>query len=344
MKTKIAINGFGRIGRAFLKLALDNKDVEVVAINDLGNLENLAYLLKYDTAQGKSSRDVSVDVGEGILKVDGIIIKVLKESEPKNLPWGKLGIDIVVESTGAFIKYEDAKMHLDAGAKRVVISAPAKGDDVPGVEAGTILMGINEDKLKTCLISSNASCTTNAGSPVLAIMRETIGIEKAMLNTTHGYTASQLIVDGPVKGNDFRKGRAGAQNIIPTSTGSAIATTKAITELDGKFDGIAVRVPVIAGSVADITFLASRDTTTKEVNEILRKAEKDKRWQGIFKTTDEPIVSSDIIGDTYASIADLQMTRVVDGNLVKILAWYDNEMGYSYSLLQHVIKMGKFIK
>lgn len=343
MKTKVAINGFGRIGRAFLRLALQNKEVEVVAINDLGNLENLAYLFQYDTAQGIFDGTVVAHSEEGILEVGGKKITVMSEKDPKNLPWGKLGIDVVVESTGVFTNYADANMHLDAGAKRVVISAPAKGDPVPGIESGTVLMGVNDDALATCKISSNGSCTTNAGSPVIAILNETIGIEKALLNTVHGYTASQPIVDGPVRGSDFRKGRAGAQNIIPTSTGSAIATTKAITELEGKFDGIAIRVPVIAGSIADITFLASRDTSAEEVNDILEKAAKDKRWQGIFKTTTDPIVSSDIVGDTYASIADLSMTRVVDGNLVKVLAWYDNEMGYTHTLLQHVIKTGKAV-
>lgn len=250
---------------------------------------------------------------------------------------------MVVESTGFFTSFDKAKAHLDGGAKRVVISAPAKGESVPGIESATILMGINEEKLATCQITSNASCTTNAGSPVIAILDEKLGIEKAILNTVHAYTASQSIVDGPNK-KDFREGRAGAQNIVPSSTGAAIAVTKALPQLIGKFDGVSLRVPVVAGSIADITFISKRPTTVEEVNKILEDAAEDPRWEGIFTATNEQIVSSDIIGAKYASIADLLMTRVVDGNLVKVLAWYDNEMGYTHTLVKHVIKLGGSVK
>jgi len=333
-KTKIAINGFGRIGRAFFKLAAQRSELEIVAINDLGEKANLEYLLKYDSVYGKT--------GEGILK-QFQNAEFLQEKDPRNLPWGDLGIDVVVESTGVFESYEKAKVHLDAGAKRVVISAPVKDNpEDAGVVGATVLMGVNDGALKTCQISSNASCTTNAGSPVVGILDETIGIEKAMLNTVHGYTATQSVVDGPSK-KDPRKGRAAAVNIIPTSTGAAIATTKALTQLAGKFDGIALRVPVPAGSIADITFIAKRETTVEEVNEALTSAAGNARWSNVFAVTNEPLVSTDIIGDTHASIVDLSMTRVVGGNLVKVLAWYDNEVGYANTLVEHVLATASHI-
>lgn len=336
----VAINGFGRIGRAFLKLAI-KENINIVAVNDLGDIENLAYLLKYDSAYGKSG--LNVEVLNGNLVVNDREIKFLSFRNPLELPWKDLSVDIVVESTGVFNSYEKSKMHLEAGAKKVVVSAPVK--DAPedsGVSGATILMGVNHEKLQTCDISSNASCTTNAGSPVMSILSESVGIEKAMLSTVHSYTATQSIVDSPAKG-DFRKGRAGAANIIPTSTGAAIATTQAITSLENKFDGVALRVPTIVGSIVDITFLASRETTKEEINEILSRASEEEKWQGIFSVTDEPIVSSDIMGNTHASIADLSMTRVVDGNLVKVMAWYDNEMGYTGALVKHVLEVGKNI-
>lgn len=338
-KTRVAINGAGRIGRAFLKVALSREELEVVAINDLGSVENIAYLIKYDTVYGKTPYDVKVE--EGNLVVDGTEIQFLSEPDPTKLPWRGLDIDVVVESTGVFTTYEKAEAHKTAGAKRVVISAPVK-DEPRNEEEATILIGVNDDRLKTCTITSNASCTTNAGSPLMQILHEAIGIEKALLNTVHAYTSTQAIVDGPAK-KDMRKGRAAAQNIIPTSTGAAIATTKAIPELTGLFDGIALRVPVPAGSIVDVTFLAKRDTTAEEVNDILRKAAGEERWKPVFTATDEPIVSSDIVGEKYASIVDLSMTRVVGGNLVKVLAWYDNEMGYTYALVEHVVRMGSYI-
>lgn len=335
-KVRVAVNGAGRIGRAFIKKAVQREDVDLVAINDLAEKENIAYLIKYDSAYGKSPLEVgSTDKG---LEINGKEISFISERDPEKLPWKDLDIDVVVESTGVFRKYEDARKHLKAGAKKVVISAPAKGD--PGEGDGTVLLGINDDILDTCQVTSNASCTTNGSSPLIQILKESVGVEKALLNTVHGYTASQSLVDGP-SSKDFRRGRAAAQNIIPTTTGAAKATSLAIPEMEGKFDGIAVRVPVISGSLADITFIASRNTTVEEVNSVLKKASVEERWKGIFTITEEPLVSSDILASDYASIADLAMTRVVDGNLVKVMAWYDNEMGYTHTLVEHVIRTAK---
>jgi glyceraldehyde 3-phosphate dehydrogenase len=333
---RVAINGFGRIGRAFLKGSWDRKDLEVVAVNDLGSVDNMAYLLKYDTVYKTWDKDVLVK--DGNLVIDGKVVKFISEKEPTKLPWRDLDIDVVVESTGLFTAYDKASVHLETGAKKVVITAPAKGGGV----GETILLGVNEEKFGTCDITSNASCTTNAASPLIAIMDENFGIEKAILNTIHGYTASQSLVDGPSK-KDMREGRAAAQNIVPSSTGAAIAVTKAFTKLDGLFDGISIRVPVPAGSIVDVTFISKRQTTAEEVNEILRKAVKDSRWKGIFSATDEELVSSDILGSQFGSIADLKMTRVVGGNLVKIMGWYDNEAGYTHTLIDHVIKTGSKI-
>ena len=345
MKTiKVGINGFGRIGRAFLKVAWDRPEIEIVAVNDLGSVENMAYLLKYDTVYRTWTTDIKVDGSDLVIK--GKRVKVLAEKDPAKLPWKDLGVEVVVESTGLFTSYEKAKVHLDAGAKKVVISAPAKGD--PSADSGqvageTILLGVNEEKFGTCDLTSNASCTTNAASPLIAILDESLGIEKAILNTVHGYTASQALVDGPSK-KDLREGRAAAQNIVPSSTGAAIAVTKAFTKLEGMFDGISIRVPVPAGSIVDVTFISKTKTTAEEVNAILKKASSEPRWKNIFAVTEEELVSSDILGESHASIADLKMTRVVDGNLVKVMGWYDNEMGYTYTLVDHVIKTGNTIK
>ena len=342
-KIKVGINGFGRIGRAFLKVAWERPEIEIVAVNDLGSVENMAYLLKYDTVYREWKHEIKAE-GQEII-IDGKKVKVLAEKEPSKLPWKDMGVDVAVESTGLFVTYDKAKAHLDAGAKKVVISAPAKeGNGSPTSILGeTILLGVNEDKFGTCDITSNASCTTNAASPLIAILDESLGIEKALLNTVHGYTASQSIVDGPNK-KDFREGRAASQNIVPSSTGAAIAVTKAFTKLSGLFDGISMRVPVPAGSIVDITFISKKDTTKEEVNEILKKAAKDERWKGIFTVTEEDLVSSDILGSPYGSIADLKLTRVVGQNLVKVMGWYDNEMGYTYTLVEHVIKTGGSIK
>ncbi len=341
MSIKVAINGAGRIGRAFLKLSQTNPEIEVVAINDLGDIENIAYLLKYDTAYGSAQFPVEVAEDKQSILVNSKPIKFLSSKEPKDLPWGDLEIDVVVESTGFFTKFEAARAHTEAGAKRVVITAPVK--DTPKDESeATILMGINDEKLEKCIISSNASCTTNAGSPLIQILNEKIGIEKAVLSTVHGYTASQSIVDGPNK-KDWKEGRAAAQNIVPTSTGAAIAVTKAIPDLEGKFDGISMRVPIVAGSIADITFIAKRPTSVEEINNLLKEAAKEERWAGVFTVTEDPIVSSDIIGSLFGSIADLGLTKVIDGNLVKVCAWYDNEMGYTATLIKHVLKIGTYL-
>lgn len=340
MKTRVAINGLGRIGRAFLKVAVERPELEIVAVNDLGDIHNLAYLLKYDSAYGVSK--FSVEVVDGKLVVNGKILSFFSETDPLKLPWGDLNIDVVVESTGVFTDYAKANLHRKAGAKKVVISAPAKGTPEEGVTSATVLMAINDDQLGICDISSNGSCTTNAASPLIAILDDAIGIEKAILNTVHAYTASQSIVDGPNK-KDWREGRAAAQNMVPTSTGAAKAVTEVVTNLKGKFDGIAIRVPVIAGSLADVTFIAKRNTSVEEVNKILKEAAMDSRWARVFSATEDQLVSSDILGSPHASIADLSMTRVVDGNLVKVLAWYDNEMGYTHTLVDHVIKTGKAI-
>jgi len=340
-KITVAINGFGRIGRAFFKLSWENPEVEVIAINDLGDVHMLAYLLKYDTVYGNWGHEVSVEGNS--LVVDGKKIQIVGEKDPALLPWKSMNIDVVVESTGFFTTYDKAHGHIKAGAKKVVISAPAKQGEDTSIPGETILLGVNEEKFGTCDITSNASCTTNASSPLIAILHESFGIEKAILNTVHGYTASQSLVDGPSK-KDFREGRAAAQNIVPSSTGAAIAVTKAFPQLTGLFDGISMRVPVPAGSIVDITFISKKNVTKEEVNAVLVEASKSQRWSRIFAVTDEPLVSSDILGRTHASIADLEMTRVVGGNLVKVMAWYDNEMGYTATLVDHVIKTGETIK
>lgn len=335
-RIRVAINGFGRIGRAFVRLAYNNPDIEIVAINDLGELDNLAYLLRYDTAYGKAPFDITVRDGRLVVNQKDIIF--VQEKDPEKLPWKEHNIDVVVECTGLFERYDKANAHIIAGAQRVVISAPAKEDPTGAISGATVLLGINEDALKNCAISSNASCTTNAASPVIQILHEGIGIERAMLNTVHGYTATQKLVDAP-DAKDWRRGRAAAQNIVPSSTGAAISVTEAVTELKGKFDGIALRVPVIVGSVADITFIASRETTKDEVNAILTRAAGEERWKKLFAVTNEQLVSSDIVGISHASLVDLSFTRVI-GNLVKVLAWYDNESGYTHALIDHVIKAG----
>lgn len=333
-KARVAINGFGRIGRLFLRQAFDLKDIEIAAVNDLGDVENLAYLLKYDTVYGCYKEDVRADKKTNELIVEGKRIKVLQVKEPKELPWKDLKIDIAIEATGFFESYEKAKAHLQAGAKRVIITAPAKDPD--GTEGKTVLMGVNEGELKKTVLTSNGSCTTNAASPVIQIMSENPGIKKAILNTVHGYTATQNLVDGPTKGSDFRRGRAAAQNIVPSTTGAAIAVTRAIPELEGKFDGMAIRVPILTGSIVDITFVAKRKVTVEEINNIFKEAADSQRWQGILRVTDEQLVSSDIIGMPYGAIVDLNFTKVVDNDLVKVLSWYDNEYGYVATLVRHV--------
>ena len=345
-KIRVAINGFGRIGRAFLKISWERNDLEVVAINDLGTIDSLSYLLKYDTVYGKWNHNIEIQKGadgeKSFIVIDGKKIQYIQEKDTTKLPWKELEIDVVVESTGAFTSYDKSKFHIDCGAKKVVISAPSKGAEST-TKGETILLGINEEKFGSCDITSNASCTTNAASPLISILHEAIGVEKAILNTVHGYTATQALVDGPSK-KDLREGRAAAENIIPSSTGAAIAVTEAFPVLKGLFDGISIRVPVPAGSIVDITFIAKRNTTKEEVNEILKKASSDPRWEKLFTATNEPLVSSDILADSHTCIADLEMTRVVGGNLVKVLGWYDNEMGYTHTLMDHVVKTAKTIK
>jgi glyceraldehyde 3-phosphate dehydrogenase len=350
--TRIAINGFGRIGRLFFRQSFDMEGMEVVAINDLGDVENFAYLLKYDTVYGRWDKDVRTEpasAGDGVMAgkpgkliVNGKEILFFQVKDPTQLPWKDNAIDIVIESTGLFDSYEKSKVHLGAGAKRVVITAPAKDDD--GVTGQTVLVGVNEDAMKTCPITSNGSCTTNSASPVMQILEEKLGIEKAMLSTVHAYTATQSIVDGPIRGgHDFRKGRAAAHNTVPETTGAAISVARAIPELKGKFDGVSFRVPNITGSISDITVLAKRPTTVEEVNAILKEASESDRWRGILKVTTDQIVSSDIIGEPYGAIVSLDLTKVVDGNLVKVLSWYDNEAGYVSTLMKHVEKAAELL-
>ncbi|MEK7135517.1 MAG: glyceraldehyde 3-phosphate dehydrogenase NAD-binding domain-containing protein, partial [Patescibacteria group bacterium] len=282
---RVSINGFGRIGRAFYKLAKEKPELEVVAVNDLGDLENLKYLLKHDSVYGHWEGEFTA--------------KFIQEKDPSLLPWGELDIDVVVEASGAFESYAKAGAHLKAGAKRVVITAPAKDEDTE--EARTVLMGVNESDLGKCLITSNGSCTTNSVSPIMEILNETIGIKKAFLNTAHGYTATQSLVDGPTKGEDYRRGRAAGINIVPSTTGAAIAVGRAVHELLGKFDGVAMRVPVATGSLSSVVFLAERETTKEEINTILENASHDKRWDGILAATRDQLVSTDIIGDKHAA-------------------------------------------
>ena len=330
---RVAINGFGRIGRAFFCAANNDSELEVVAINDLMDTEMMAYLLQYDSVYGRFPG--GVDYTGDVLIVGGREIPSLSVRNPIDLPWGEYDVDVVLESTGIFASYKKAQAHRDAGAKKVVISAPVKDDPPDTVTGTTVLVGVNTDQALNCDITSNASCTTNAiGIPIHAL-NEQIGIESAVLNTVHGYTATQQLVDGESsKRSNKRYGRGAAINIIPSSTGAAIATTSVVKDLSGKFDGIALRVPVAAGSVADVTFVAKRSTTPDEVNEVLKKIK-----HPLFRATNEDIVSSDIIGEPYVAIADLSMTRVVNNTLVKTLFWYDNERGYAQSLVEHIKNM-----
>ncbi len=338
---RIAINGFGRIGRAFLKLAFTRPELDVVAVNDLGDLANLAYLLRFDSAYGRYGVTVETKEREGkkYLVVGSKEILFIQEKDATKLPWGALGVDIVVESTGVFESFEKAAVHKAAGAKRVVLTAPAKDDD--SADARTILMGVNEHDLGTCTISSNGSCTTNSASPVMQVLVEKLGVKKAFLNTIHGYTATQNLVDGPVRGNDYRRGRAAAANITPSTTGAAIAIGRVIGELKGKFDGMAMRVPVVTGSLSAIVFLSTRGTTVEEVNDILRAAAAEPRWRGILSVTDDQLVSSDIVGEPHPALVDLSLTKVVDGDLCAVYSWYDNEFGYTNALVAHVVAAGE---
>lgn len=333
MKTKIAINGFGRIGRNAFKIAFERSDTEVVAINDLTDNKTLAYLLKWDTNYGKYGHEVGYDE-EGII-VNGQKIKVLSEKDPTQLPWGDMGVDVVIESTGRFVKPEDAAMHVTAGAKKVVISAPAKG-----AGATTIVLGVNDDDIKNSNdVLSNASCTTNCITPVAAIVQAKFGVEKAMMTTIHSYTADQSLQDGPH--SDLRRARAAAGNIVPTTTGAAISAGEVIPELKGIFDGLSIRVPTSVVSLADFTFLIKKNVTKEEVNQAFKEAAAVPFYEGILEVTEEPIVSSDIKGNSHSAIVDLELTQVVDGNMIKVIAWYDNEWGYSNRLVEMVVDTAK---
>ena len=328
MSKKIAINGFGRIGRNAFKLAFERDDIEVVAINDLTDTKTLAHLLKHDSTYGTYHYDVSYD--ENSIFVAGKQIRVLAERDPVLLPWGEFGIDVVIEATGLFVQPEKARAHINAGAKKVVVSAPAKGEGVK-----FIVLGVNEHELtREDDIISNASCTTNCIAPVMAVLEREFGIEKSLMTTVHSYTASQRILDAPAK--DLREARSAAENIVPTTTGAAIATAKVIPSLEGKFDGLSVRVPTPVVSLSDITAVLKRNTTKEEINEVFKRAAADPFYQGILAVTDEPLVSMDFKGNSHSSIVDLSLTNVVDGNLIKVVAWYDNEWGYSNRLVEIV--------
>lgn len=332
MATKVAINGFGRIGRAAFKIALSNPNIDLVAINDLGDVENLAYLLRYDSVYGRYSLPVSLE--DGYLIAGEKKVKVLQEPEPAKLPWGDLGVDVVIESTGFFTEAEGARGHIEAGAKKVVISAPTKSE-----ELATVVLGVNSADSKGQEIISNASCTTNCAAPVMSVLHKAFGVEKGMLTTAHAYTATQSLVDGPAK-KDLRRGRAAAINMVPSTTGAAIAVTRTLPDLVDKFDGIAIRIPVPVVSISDITCVVKKDTTVEEVNNAFREAAGQDELQHVLAVTDEPVVSSDFIGDPHSAIVDVELTRVTGGNLVKVMAWYDNEWGYSNRLVEQVVEVG----
>jgi len=340
MTVRVAINGFGRIGRNVLRAIAESgrTDIEVVGINDLGPVETNAHLLRFDSVHGRFPGEVTVkgdtiNIGNGAIKVTAI-------KDPTTLPWKELGVDVALECTGIFTAKDKASLHLTAGAKHVVISAPVRGDGIP-----TVVLGVNEAVLKehanAITILSNASCTTNSVAPVAAIMHAKIGVKKAMLMTVHGYTDDQNLQDNSHR--DLRRARAAAANIVPTSTGAAIAATEAVPELKGLFDGLALRVPVITGSISDFTFVTARSTSVEEVNEMFIDAARTSPYQGILAVTNEPLVSSDIIGRPESSIVDLGLTRVIDGDLVKVMAWYDNEIGYSHRLVEQIIKVSELI-
>ena len=333
MKKRVAINGFGRIGRIFFRNAFNEKGIEIVAINDLMSIEDAKYLLENDSVYGKYDKKVEIKAGK--LCVAGKKISFYSEKEPNKLPWKRLRVDVVIEATGVFKDYDKASMHNIAGAKKVIITAPVKKRSTSGIESDTVLIEVNTERAKTCTITSNASCTTNAVGIPINILNEKLGIQNAMINTVHAYTASQNAVDGQSKKPSKRDGRAAAVNIIPSSTGAAVATTKVVKSLKDKFDGISLRVPVVSGSIADITFISKKKTTVEEVNKIMIDYAKKSK---LFDVTDEDIVSTDIIGSKKVAIADLNMTRV-KGTLVKILVWYDNECGYVSSLIEHVKKI-----
>jgi len=329
---RIAINGFGRIGRTTFKAGFGRPGIEFVAVNDITDTKTLAHLLKHDSVYGNWEHEVSFD--ENNIIVDGQKIKVLKILEPAQLPWKNLGIDIVLECTGKFTDEEGASQHLKAGARKVIISAPAKGGNVP-----TYVLGVNAEKYQGEKLINNASCTTNCIAPVTAVIQENLGIVKAVMTTIHAYTADQRLVDAPHK--DLRRARHAAANIVPTTTGAAIAVTEAIPELKNLFDGLSIRVPVSVVSLADCVYLTKKKTSVEEVNKIFKKAVKEKKYKGILTVTEEPLVSSDFIKNPASAIVDLPLTKVIDGDLVKVIAWYDNEWGYSMRLMEMAEMVGR---
>lgn len=340
-KVKIAINGFGRIGRSFFRSAFGDKHFDIVAVNDLSDTKTIAYLLKYDSVYGRY--DKKVEAKNGHFEVDGKEVKVFAEKEPANLPWKDLDVDIVIESSGFFTNGDKSQAHIRAGAKRVVITAPANG----GVE--TALIGVNDDKFeKKYSQTSNASCTTNSVAPVLQILLENFGIKDAMLTTVHGYTASQKLVDGPDE-KDVRRGRAAGVNIVPSSTGASEAVTKAIPALEGKFDADSIRVPTITGSLSVITAKLEKSVSVENLKNVFKKSAEDSRWEKVLKVTEDPIVSTDIIGEPYGAIVDLSLTKVLpaqagaSSDLVKVFSWYDNEAGYTATLVEHVKRVAQGI-
>ena len=321
---KVAINGLGRIGRAALKAVMDAEGLDLVAVNDIVDAENLSYLIKYDTVYGRYHHDVRVD--EGALVLEQKRIPVLAEGDPANLPWGELGVDLVLECSGVFTTAEELEKHVRAGAPYVIVSAPTQSETIP-----TVVHGVNRADGSPQIISC-ASCTTNCISPVIEVARRRFGVERAVMTSIHAYTAGQRLVDGP--SSSFRRGRAGAANLVPTSTGAARATTRAVPELAGRFDGVAVRAPIPVGSVADIVFVAGQPTRTEEVNTTFRQEAATPRYEGILGVSEDPLVSADIIGDPRAAVIDLALTMVVDGTLVKVMAWYDNEWGFTQQMIR----------
>ncbi len=335
MNTKVAINGFGRIGRNAFKVAFDRTDLDIVALNDLTDTKTLAHLLKHDSTYGTYQHEVGFD-DNGII-VNGKHIQVMAQTDPAQLPWRDLDVDVVIESTGFFVDPAKARAHIEAGAKKVIISAPAKGEG-----ASTIVLGVNEDKLEHAgEILSNASCTTNCITPVAAVLENAFGIERAMMTTVHSYTASQRLQDAPAK--DLREARAAAVNIVPTTTGASIAAGEALPALKGIFGGLSIRVPTPVVSLSDFVILTKRDVTVDEVNEAFKKAAAEPYYQGILAVTDEPLVSSDFIGDSHSATVDLSLTSVLGGNMLKVVAWYDNEWGYSNRLVELVADTGRLL-
>ncbi len=330
---KVAINGFGRIGRNALKILLERHDVQVVAINDITDAATLAHLLKHDSSYGAYDKNVSAK--ENSIIVNTREIPVFAEKDPANLPWAKLGVDVVIESTGFFTKPEDARAHIKAGAKKVVISAPAKGEG-----AKTVVLGVNEEVVDASdEIISNASCTTNCIAPIMKVLEDTYGIDKAMMTTVHSYTGSQRILDAPAK--DLREARSAAENIVPTTTGASKAAALTIPSLAGKFNGLSVRVPTPVVSLSDITAILKTDVSREDLIKTFKKAAKEPYYEGILGVTEEELVSSDFIGDPHSCIVDLPLTDVVGGNMIKIVAWYDNEWGYSNRLVELAVDFGK---